>query len=114
MELTMPVLLLLMNVSVLLILWFGSFQIENNSTQVGDVVAIVNYATRITSALGVFAMIIMVFSRARASALRIEEVLIEPDDELQESEQKPIPPVLRASFHFVMYLFLMKKTRLLC
>lgn len=100
MELTMPVLLLLMNVSVLLILWFGSFQIENNSTQVGDVVAIVNYATRITSALGVFAMIIMVFSRARASALRIEEVLIEPDDELLASEQKPVPPVLRGELAF--------------
>lgn len=100
MELTMPVLLLLMNGSVLLVLWFGSFQIADNSTMVGDVVAIVNYATRITSALGVFAMIIMVFSRARASALRIEEVLLEPDDELNESENKPTPPQLDGKLTF--------------
>ncbi|MFB4213868.1 ABC transporter ATP-binding protein [Shouchella sp. JSM 1781072] len=100
MELTMPILLLLMNGSILLVLWFGSFQIENETAQVGDVVAIVNYATRITSALGVFAMIIMVFSRARASALRIEEVLLEPDDELSESVNHPAPPTLKGELTF--------------
>ncbi|MED4130273.1 MULTISPECIES: ABC transporter ATP-binding protein [Shouchella] len=100
MELTMPVLLLLMNASILLVLWFGSFQIDNNTAQVGDVVAIVNYATRITSALGVFAMIIMVFSRAKASALRIEEVLLEPDDELKGQVQLPQPPTFKGEVQF--------------
>ncbi|KQL59126.1 MULTISPECIES: ABC transporter ATP-binding protein [Bacillaceae] len=100
MELTMPILLLLMNSSILLVLWFGSFQIDNDTAQVGDVVAIVNYATRITSALGVFAMIIMVFSRAKASALRIEEVLLEPDDELKGQKELPQPPTINGEVQF--------------
>ena len=47
----------------------------SGSANVGEVVAIVNYATRITSALSVFSFIIMVFSRAKASAYRVNEVL---------------------------------------
>ncbi|GAE37003.1 ABC transporter ATP-binding protein [Halalkalibacter akibai] len=75
MEIAMPVLLLLMNVSVMAILWFGSFAVNTGGTQVGEVVAIINYATRITSALTVISMIVIVFSRARASAERITDVL---------------------------------------
>ncbi|KHF41376.1 ABC transporter ATP-binding protein [Halalkalibacter okhensis] len=75
MEIAMPVLLFLMNVGIMAILWFGTFEVHSGGVQVGEVVAIVNYATRITSALTVFSMIIIVFSRARASAERISEVL---------------------------------------
>ncbi|ADC50110.1 Multi-drug ABC transporter ATP-binding protein and permease [Alkalihalophilus pseudofirmus OF4] len=75
MEVTMPVLLLLMNGAIIGVLWFGAIDVGANQAQVGEVVAIINYATRITSALTVFSMIIIVFSRARASAARIDEVL---------------------------------------
>ncbi len=75
MEIAMPVLLFLMNVGIMAILWFGTFEVNSGGAQVGEVVAIVNYATRITSALTVFSMIIIVFSRARASAERITKVL---------------------------------------
>ncbi len=75
MEVTMPILLLLMNVSILGVLWFGSIELNAGGAQVGEIVAIVNYATRITSALSVFTFIIMAFSRAKASAGRITEVL---------------------------------------
>ncbi|ARK28946.1 ABC transporter ATP-binding protein [Halalkalibacter krulwichiae] len=78
MEIAMPVLLLLMNLAIMAILWFGSFSVNAGGAQVGEVVAIINYATRITSALTVFSMIIIVFSRARASAERISEVLDHP------------------------------------
>ncbi len=74
-EFTMPVLLLVMNVSILVILWYGNIQVTSGSIQVGEVVAIVNYATRITGAFTMFSMIIMIFSRAKASAKRIEDVL---------------------------------------
>ena len=75
MEITMPTLLLLMNITIVLLLWFGSREMLSGTANVGEVVAIVNYATRITSALSVFSFIIMVFSRAKASASRINEVL---------------------------------------
>jgi ATP-binding cassette, subfamily B, multidrug efflux pump len=75
MELSMPVLLFVMNVGIIIILWFGNMNIQIGSAKAGEVVAIVNYATRIASALSIFTFILIVFSRAKASAQRISEVL---------------------------------------
>ncbi|NEU31814.1 ABC transporter ATP-binding protein [bacterium LRH843] len=75
MELTMPIFLLIMNAAIIGILWFGHFTFHSGGAQVGEVVAIVNYTLRITSALTVFSVMITVFFRAQASMKRIEEVL---------------------------------------
>ncbi|MCC3357235.1 ABC transporter ATP-binding protein [Bacillus sp. REN16] len=74
-ELTMPVLLLLMNGSIIAILWFGRIDVSSGNVKVGEVVAVINYTTRITGALGVFSWIIMHFSRAKASSDRLVDVL---------------------------------------
>lgn len=74
-ETTIPLLLLVMNMSILFILWFGNWQLQANGIDEGDVVAIVIYATRITATFGLLSHILMSLSRARASAARINEVL---------------------------------------
>ncbi len=74
-EAAMPILMLLMNSCILFILWFGAKSIAQGGAQVGDVVSVINYATRITGALSVLPFLIMVFSRAKASGERIGEVL---------------------------------------
>ncbi len=74
-EAAMPILMLLMNICILFILWFGAKSIAQGGAQVGDVVSVINYATRITGALSVLPFLIMVFSRAKASGERIGEVL---------------------------------------
>jgi ATP-binding cassette subfamily B multidrug efflux pump len=74
-ELTMPVLMLVMNLGILVILWVGSFQVNTGGVKIGEIVAIVNYATRVMFAFSVFSWILMAFSRARASASRISEVI---------------------------------------
>ncbi|MEK4228157.1 ABC transporter ATP-binding protein [Solibacillus sp. FSL H8-0538] len=79
MELIMPVLLLIMNLSLLAVLWFGSQEIGKGNAQVGDLVAVVNYAMRVTGMFSMFAFIIIAFSRAKASADRVEEVLLVED-----------------------------------
>ncbi|MEH7387143.1 ABC transporter ATP-binding protein [Bacillus sp. JJ1521] len=84
-ELTMPVLLLLMNGSIIAILWFGSIDVSSGNVKVGEVVAVINYTTRITGALGVFSWIIMHFSRAKASSDRLVDVL---DTEVDLIESK--------------------------
>lgn len=87
MELILPVLLFVMNVSLMAVLWFGAVEIQNNDAQVGELVAIVNYAMRMTGAFSMFAFIIVAFSRAKASAERMEEVLLANDDlEVNQSE----------------------------
>jgi len=75
METTMPVLTLVMNLSIIGILWFGHGQIQAGTVKVGEVVAIINYATRITAAFSPLSWIIMAVSRAMASAGRISKVL---------------------------------------
>lgn len=87
MELILPVLLFVMNVSLMAVLWFGAVEIGNGEAQVGELVAIVNYAMRMTGAFSMFAFIIVAFSRAKASAERMEEVLVANDDlEVNRSE----------------------------
>lgn len=79
-EITMPVVLLLMNISVIAILWFGSKEVSNGGASVGEVVAVINYAIRVTAALSIISWIIMALSRAKASVERVSEVLEMPED----------------------------------
>ncbi len=76
MELILPILLFVMNVSLLAVLWFGASEVRAGDAQVGEVVAIVNYALRMTGSFSMFSFIIVAYSRARASAERMEEVLL--------------------------------------
>jgi ATP-binding cassette subfamily B multidrug efflux pump len=85
MELTMPVLLLVMNIAILGVLWFGSFDVSTGNATVGEVVAIINYSTRITGAISILSWIIMAFARAKASSERVKDVL-DTDIDLKESE----------------------------
>lgn len=75
MEYIMPVLLLIMNMSLLAVLWFGTKQIATGTTPLGDIVAIVNYAMRMTGSFSMFAFIIIFYARAKASAERMAEIL---------------------------------------
>ncbi|MGO4699551.1 ABC transporter ATP-binding protein [Paenibacillus sp. 2TAB26] len=75
-EVTMPIVLLFMNAIVIAVLWFGRIELDRNGATVGEVVAILNYAMRTIGALSIMSMIVVNFSRARASAQRIEEVVL--------------------------------------
>ncbi|MGM9950297.1 MAG: ABC transporter ATP-binding protein [Lysinibacillus sp.] len=79
MEFIMPVLLVVMNLSLLAVLWFGSAEVRAGDAQVGDLVAVVNYAMRVTGAFSMFAFIIIAFARAKASAERMEDILLIED-----------------------------------
>ncbi|RSD24028.1 ABC transporter ATP-binding protein [Mesobacillus subterraneus] len=85
-EVTIPVLLLFMNLTIIAVLWFGKIEVQTGTASVGEVVAIVNYAARITNAFSMFSWIIMVLSRAKASAERVTDVLNEEID-LQDTAE---------------------------
>lgn len=80
MELILPVLLLIMNGSLMAVLWFGAAEVQAGDAKVGELVAVVNYAMRMTGAFSMFAFIISAFSRAKASAERMEDVLLANED----------------------------------
>jgi ATP-binding cassette, subfamily B, multidrug efflux pump len=71
-QLSVPLLTLVMNIAILAILYIGGI---HQQTDVGDIVAVVNYTTRITGALSVVGMLITFYARAKASTSRVSEVL---------------------------------------
>lgn len=79
MEIIMPVLLVVMNVSLLAVLWVGAEEVRAGNAPVGDIVSIVNYTMRMTNSFSIFSFIIIAFARAKASADRMEEVLVEDE-----------------------------------
>jgi len=74
-ELTVPALLMVMNVGILLLLWFGGAEVRSGRAEVGGIVAVINYAMRIMAAFSMLSWIVTSLARARASAGRIAEVL---------------------------------------
>ena len=80
MELILPILLFVMNISLMAVLWFGAIEVRDGGAKVGELVAVVNYAMRLTGAFSMFAFIIVAFSRAKASSERMEEVLLADED----------------------------------
>lgn len=76
MELMMPIMSFVLNVSLLLAIWYGAREVSMNEAQVGELVAVVNYALRITGYFGMFAFILNGFTRAKASSERMAEILV--------------------------------------
>jgi ATP-binding cassette subfamily B multidrug efflux pump len=78
--LVMPVMQLVMNISIVAIVWFGGNKIMTGTFQVGQLMSFITYITQILMSLMMLSMTIMAFSRAEASSERILEVLnTEPD-----------------------------------
>ena len=73
--LIMPVMQLVMNLSIVAIVWFGGNAIISGTFQVGQLMSFITYITQILMSLMMLSMTIMTFSRAKASSDRILEVL---------------------------------------
>ncbi|MDN8591598.1 ABC transporter ATP-binding protein [Paenibacillus sp. 11B] len=73
-ETTMPFMLLMMNGCIIAVLWFGRRDIVTGSATVGEVVAVINYLLRTIGAMSALSWILVTFSRASASAQRLNEV----------------------------------------
>jgi len=79
MALLMPLMTLILNLTIVAIIWLGSIRIESGSMQVGDLMAFVQYASQIMFSLIMFSMMFVMIPRASVSAVRINEVLdVEP------------------------------------
>jgi ATP-binding cassette subfamily B protein len=71
----MPIMMLIMNISVVAVLWFGGIQVHRGGLQVGEIMALINYMTQILFSLMMIGNILIFVTRASASAERINEVL---------------------------------------
>lgn len=106
MEIALPILQFVMNSSLLVVIWVGADAIRANDLLAGDLAAIINYAFRMTSAFSMFSFIIIAYARAKASAERIEEVLMIADgtEEIDVSSTPLLPSFKirfdQVSFHY--------------
>ncbi|MGN7478351.1 ABC transporter ATP-binding protein [Solibacillus silvestris] len=93
MEIALPILQFVMNISLLVVIWVGADAIRENEILAGDLAAIINYAFRMTASFSMFSFIIIAYARAKASAERIEEILgvKEGTEEVRESNTAPLP-----------------------
>lgn len=70
-----PVTFLVMNLGVCAILWVGGIQVDVGELTQGQVMAFVNYMTQTLTSIVYVANLVVVFTKASASASRINEVL---------------------------------------
>lgn len=69
-----PLTYAIVNIAILFILWFGGIRVNAGDLSQGEVIAFVNYMTQILLALIVAANLVVIFTKAAASAARVNAV----------------------------------------
>ncbi len=91
--LTMPVMMMAMNVTTLAVVWYGGNLIIGGSMQVGDLTAFTTYIVQILMSLMMLSMVFLQSARAMASVKRINEVMrtkIDLTDEDAEQRERKV------------------------
>ena len=81
-----PMATLIMNLSVVAVLWFGGNMVNTGDLEIGKIVAFINYLLQIMSSVVMVIGIIISYSRAKASATRINEVF-ETETSIKDKEE---------------------------
>lgn len=75
MAFAMPFMMLIMNLTVVAVIWIGGIRIDGGHLQIGDLMAFIQYVMLIMFALLMASMMFVMIPRAAVSARRINEVL---------------------------------------
>lgn len=87
MSLMMPLLMLVMNASTILVIWFGGKSIDGGMLQVGDMMAFMQYMMQIVMSFLMISMVSIMLPRANISAKRINEIL-ETEPSIKDKEKQ--------------------------
>lgn len=98
--LNMPIMALAMNITTLVVVWFGGQQIIAGDMPVGDLSSFISYITQVLMSLMMLGMIILQSSRAMASSKRICEVLDTEVDLTDENASQPDKKVESGKIEF--------------
>ncbi len=89
-----PATTVIINFGIAAILWFGGIQVYEGSMTQGEIIAYINYVNMILSALIVLANLVVTFTKAAASAGRVNELLdmeasiVDPIDNMTPENKK--------------------------
>ena len=76
------------NLAIVAILWFGGIRIDTGAITQGELVALINYMMQILTALVVVSNLVVIFTKASASAQRVCEILDAPEDVAAPAEPR--------------------------
>ena len=88
MAFVMPIMMLIMNLTIVGVIWFGGIRIDSGGMQIGDLMAYIQYVTLIMFSLLMASMMFVMIPRAAVSANRINEVLDMKPTSLNEGTKK--------------------------
>ena len=94
----MPLMMLILNLSIIAVIWFGGIRINDGDLMVGNLMAFIQYLTQVMFSLLMLTMMFVLIPRAQASAVRINEVL-EMKSPIQEPKEA-IQPQLKGYVEF--------------
>lgn len=101
-----PLTFVVANAAILAIVWFGGMQVDAGRLTQGEVVALVSYMNQILLALIVLANLVIIFTRAAASAARVNEIFDLVPAVQQSTAQPPLPaPGPRVEFEDVRFSY---------
>lgn len=95
----MPFIMLIMNLSVVAVLWFGGLLVSRGNMHVGEIMAFINYLTQILFSLMMIGNIFIFISRASASAERVNEILDAKVD-IENPKKPDTNPITRGEVVF--------------
>ena len=101
---TLPFMMLSMNLGVVGVLWFGGHLVNQGNMHVGQIIAFVNYLTTTLFSLMMVSQLVIQVARAAASAARIQEVLeTEPQVQNRTGALRDLSPQGRVAFENVTF-----------
>jgi ATP-binding cassette subfamily B multidrug efflux pump len=95
-----PLMMLIMNILMLAIVWFGAKQVAAANMEVGDMLAFMQYAMQIVMAFLMFSFMFIMVPRASVSGDRIYEVLSTEPDINDPEKPRAFPASFRGSVEF--------------
>lgn len=95
----MPLMQLVMNLTTVGALWLGGNMVQNGEIAIGGLMSYSTYIMHILMSMMMMSMAIMMFSRARASAARLKEVLAEQST-ITDPENPVTAPVQKGEVEF--------------
>ncbi len=100
----LPLMTLIMNLMVVLILYFGAFDALNGSILTGDIIAFIQYATQIVTSFLMVGAFFIILPRILVSGRRVNEVLT-TELTITDGELSEIKPNSTIEFKNVCYLY---------
>jgi ATP-binding cassette subfamily B multidrug efflux pump len=102
-----PLTYLIVNFAIIAIIWFGGWRVNSGGMTQGEVIAFVNYMSQTLLALIVVANLVVTFTKASASASRVNEVFdtMTTVTEQNRNSVEPVPNTPKIDFRDVCFSY---------